>query len=500
MISQDKPIIEFRNVSKIYGSLRANNALSFFVRPNTIHAIVGENGAGKSTAMKLLFGIEQPDEGEIFVHGELQNMTSPVQARDLGLGMVQQHFILAQEHTALENVIFSETRKPWSWLHRKNKKQEYQKLAQSVGFKIPWDSKISDLSVGEQQRVEILKVLQQKADILILDEPTAVLTPQEVKDFFIQVRQLRDEGKTIILITHKLKEVLALCDAVTVIRQGQTVGTWPITETSQDHLAEMMVGRKIQWHRRDLHIQRVLQNQPCLEILNSPGLDLKISPGEIVGIAGVEGNGQSEVIQMILNPKFWTSGQKAQIRWHGQDVSSCGSIQIREKSVGVLPEDRLRVGAVKELTAMENFILGYESDPEFCSSMGFMKWNLIHQLAEKSFQQFDVRPVRTDLAFKSFSGGNQQKIVVARELHRRPEFILSAQPTRGVDIGAIEFIHEQLLLAQERGAGILLISSELDELLKLSTRILVLYNHKFVLELQRTEFDEVHLGRAMGGL
>ncbi|MBL7670720.1 MAG: ABC transporter ATP-binding protein [Bdellovibrionaceae bacterium] len=471
-------VVEFQDVTKVFGNSKANDQLSFKIIRNSIHALVGENGAGKSTAMKILFGLVSADSGKILIDGKPERIHSTLRARALGLGMVHQHFVLATEHSALENVLFSETVSPFQILNRTQKKIEYQKLAEQYGFQIPWDKSVAELSVGEQQRVEILKVLQQKARLLILDEPTAVLTPQEVLGFFKNLQELKNQGCTIVLITHKLKEVLAICDTVTVIRQGHAVQTLAVADTNQDQLAEMMVGRRIQWSRRELSPGTSVskQNEPILKIPAHQPLAFQVNAGEVVGIAGVEGNGQAELIEVILNIK---------------------KAQASKIHMGVFPEDRLRVGSVPKASVMENFILGFDSDPAFCN-YGWLRWNEVKKSTVESLQKYDVRPVSPELPFEQFSGGNQQKIIVARELCRNPEFILAAQPTRGVDVGAVEFIHEELLRAQERGAGILLISFDLDELLKLSTRILVLFNKKFVLELDRENFNELELGRAMG--
>lgn len=471
-------VVEFQDVTKVFGNSKANDRLSFKIRKNSIHALVGENGAGKSTAMKILFGLVSADSGKILIDGKLEAIHSTLRARSLGLGMVHQHFVLAPEHSALENVLFSETVSAFQILNRTKKKIEYQELALQYGFQIPWDKSVAELSVGEQQRVEILKVLQQKAKLLILDEPTAVLTPQEVLAFFKNLQELRNQGCTIVLITHKLKEVLAICDTVTVIRQGRAIQTLDVAETTQDQLAEMMVGRRIQWNRRELTPKdsALKQKEPILEIPESQPLALKISPGEIVGVAGVEGNGQAELIEKILNLR---------------------KALASKIHMGAFPEDRLKVGSVPRASVAENFILGFDADPAFCN-YGWLRWDEIKKSTVENLQKYDVRPVSPELPFEQFSGGNQQKIIVARELCRNPKFILAAQPTRGVDVGAVEFIHEELLRAQERGAGILLVSFDLDELLKLSTRILVLFEKKFVLELRREDFNELEIGRAMG--
>lgn len=494
------PLIEFHEISKSFGSLKANDRLSFAIQHNSIHAIVGENGAGKSTAMKILFGLNTPDSGEIRLRGKLEKINSPIRARQLGIGMVQQHFVLAKEHTALDNILFSETTGPLQILKRSEKKTQYEALAVLYGFQIPWDKLVGDLTVGEQQRVEIFKVLHQNAEILILDEPTAVLTPQEVIGFFNNLKQLKVQGKTIILITHKLKEVLSVTDSMTILRQGRAVANLVTSETHQDEIAELMIGRRIKWHRRDLQLADEKSAGPVLQIQGD--MELELRPHEIVGIAGVEGNGQLEIINGILNPKSVNSTH-FKLKFMGQTIQNLSTAHIRKLSMGVFPEDRLRVGAIANANVAENFILGYDWDPEFVQTSIYpqsIKWSEVTRITQENLEKFDVRPQTSTASFGSFSGGNQQKIIVARELRRNPQFILAAQPTRGVDIGAIEFIHEQLLLAQERGAGILLVSTELDELLKMATRILVLYKNKFVLELQRNEFDEFKIGRAMGGL
>jgi len=492
------PAVEFTGIHKQFGDCISVQKLSFSVAAGSIHALVGENGAGKSTSMKILFGFYPPDHGTLKVHGQEVHFHSPTDAMELGIGMVHQHFMLAEPLTALDNILlFEKNTKAFQKLNRQEHKERLQKLAEQYQFNIDWDLPVQQLSVGTQQRIEILKILSQDSKIIILDEPTAVLTPQEIEDLFKNLRKLKAEGRTVIIITHKLKEVMAIADAVTVLRSGTATANKKISETSVEDLAEHMVGRKI----KNLSLSERTHFATPTPVLNMTGVNERVSlcvhAGEIVGIAGVEGNGQDELIHALLDPR--TLKHKGKIEIKSQSTEKLSAAQIRSLGLAAFPEDRLRFGVVKERPLFENFILGYHNSPEY-SRFGFLNFKNIFAKTTAAMEKFDVRPRDIQNPIGKLSGGNQQKLVVARELQNSPDFILAAKPTRGVDIGAIEFIHEQLLAARNRGAGILLISSELEELMTLSDRILVLFKGRIVAEfLRNQQYNEIKIGAAMGG-
>lgn len=499
-------IIQFKSISKKFGSRWANKNISFEIQPGTVHGIIGENGAGKSTIMKILFGLYQADEGEIYLKNQKVEIKSPLEAFKNKIGMVHQHFMLSPEHTALENILLiQDQQNAFELYSQKNKIEKIKAKAKEYGFEIPWDEKVSTLSVGIQQRIEILKLLNLDHEILIFDEPTAVLTPQEIEDLLKQIASLRQKGKTVILITHKLKEVKRICDSITIFKKGQHVGTFSNSELDEISMAEKMVGHHVEFQKRVFkkyeNPKTLLNVQKVHFDKNNHSYDFSFSlkEGEILGIAGIEGNGQNELIQFLLDPRSFNFNKNiAQYELQSDSMLACSKNQIRKKSIGVFPEDRLHLGVIASQTAFENFILGYQRLKQWCSK-GFLEWELIKKITSEQFQLFKVEPNEITLPFSSYSGGNQQKIVVARELLQNPKFILAAHPTRGVDIGAIEFIHEKLVQAQEQGSGVLLISSELDELTKLSDRILVIRNGQFVKELQRHEFDDTLIGCFMLG-
>lgn len=500
------PAVEFTGIHKQFGDCISVQKLSFSVAAGSIHAIVGENGAGKSTSMKILFGLYQPNHGTLKVHGKEVNFRSPTDAMDLGIGMVHQHFMLAEPLSALDNILlFQKNTKAFQKLNRGEHRARLQKLADEYQFDIDWDVPVQQLSVGTQQRIEILKILSQDSKIIILDEPTAVLTPQEIDDLFKNLRKLKAEGRTILIITHKLKEVMAVADAVTVLRGGTVTANKKISETSVEDLAEHMVGRKIKNLSSSERTQFANQNF-VLKMIDVNHADkhgslthvnLQVRTGEIVGIAGVEGNGQDQMIQALLDPHHLKI--KGQIEIKSQSTVKLSAAQVRALGLAAFPEDRLRFGVVSERPLYENFILGYHKSAEY-ARFGFLRFKNIFAKTSAAVEKFDVRPRDIQKPIGKLSGGNQQKLVVARELQNNPDFILAAKPTRGVDIGAIEFIHEQLLAARNRGAGILLVSSELEELMTLSDRILVLFKGQIVAEfLRANNYNEIEIGAAMGG-
>ncbi len=496
--------IEFSNVGKQFGSFWANQNVSFSIQKNSIHAIIGENGAGKSTIMKILFGMYPADQGCIKLNGTAVQFQSPIDAMKFQIGMVHQHFMLSPAHTALENILLVDTRQlPLEPYFKKDKIEKIKSTASLYKFEIPWDTPVKYLGVSVQQKIEILKLLCLDNQILIFDEPTAVLTPNEIDELLLQLVELKKQGKTVILITHKLKEVKRIAEQVTIFRKGYVVGTYNAYELNEKAMAEKMVGKPVSFEKRSFvryPDQREILNLDQINFKNE-GKDLNFSfnlhQGEIVGIAGIEGHGQEKLIPFILNPRDFSYSGTISILGH--DGQSLGSQGARSLSLGVFPEDRLRLGALPELPAYQNFILGYQRKSSWHSN-GILNWKRIKSLAQLSFEKFKVEPNNLELDFKSFSGGNQQKIVVARELQHNPDLIIAAHPTRGVDIGAIELIHEQLIQAQEKGKSVLLISSELDELTKLSDRILVIRNGSIVKEFKRTAFDEKEIGCWMLGV
>ena len=519
--------IEFHNVTKSFGNVIANHNISFTIPKGSIRALIGENGAGKSTAMKILFGLYKEDSGEILVNGKPQHWRSPKDAIKNGIGMVHQHFMLAETATGLDNIILGDEQESlkfpfiptaFNFIDRKKARLKIDFLAQKYGLNVPLDVKVNKLPVGMQQRIEILKLLYRNADILILDEPTAVLTPPEVDELFINLKKLKDEGKTIIIVTHKLREVLNFTDEITVFRAGRVVGEIATREASEEKIASMMVGRKINL-RPKIHASKVeqkvvlklenitIRNQKTAEsqksILNK--INFHVSSGEIVGIAGVEGNGQSELIDLIFHPQKYFGKKPSQlnnvagkISLFDKDVTFAKSTQKCGQVIGFIPEDRHRDGLLLNMKAQENYILGRHWEKKFTKSF-LQNKNKITSLFEKEMQKFDIRPKDMNLPANGFSGGNQQKIIIAREFGKKPNFIVAANPTRGVDIGAIEFIHNQIIKERDYGIGVLLVSSELEEITKLSDRILVVYGGEIVAEFKRNEADEHTIGLAMCG-
>jgi simple sugar transport system ATP-binding protein len=507
--------VELRGISKVFvsGTSRvvANEDVSLVARRGSIHAIVGENGAGKSTVMKILFGMQQPDSGEIVVGGKSVRWRNPTEAMAGGIGMVHQHFMLAGPYTVLENVVLGcEGASAFQPIAFERAALKLRELGERYSMPVDPDAIIEDLPVGIQQRVEILKLLYRDSKVLILDEPTAVLTPQEIDALFSNLRRLRDEGRTILIITHKLKEVLALSDEVTVLRQGRSVGTIETAKASAELLAEWMVGRKVVLDVKaeqasSVGAARMKVSGLRLDAGRSKLRDVsfEVRAGEIVGIAGVEGNGQSELLRVLLdpaNPKILEAGR---VEILGHDVSSWSSAQIRQLRAGFMPEDRHRDGMLLDEPVEQNLLLGLQHHPRFVREVptvgGVIRTEALDQALERAWKDYDLRPRTAGILGRGLSGGNQQKLVIAREFEHDPEFLVAAHPTRGVDVGAIEWIHRKLLSARDGGAGILLVSSELDEILALSDRILVMFDGGLVAEYRRGQATPQELGLAMSG-
>jgi simple sugar transport system ATP-binding protein len=501
--------IEFRQVTKRFGNFAANRDLSFAVRRGTIHGLIGENGAGKSTAMKVLFGIHPADSGEIRIADKPVSIRNPVHAMKLGIGMVHQHFMLAGPETVLDNIILGHE-PGWFPIRRQQAKERLREIANRYGLGFErWDAPVSELSVGEQQRVEILKLLYQRSEVLILDEPTAVLTPQEVKELFGNLVRLKEEGKTVVLISHKLKEVLGYCDEITVMRRGEIVGTRPAAETDEAELARLMVGRDVSFTYAGTRSQFALVDPP-LPAVRVQGLSIRsrteplqdvsfeLRPGEILGVAGVQGNGQSTLLRYLSHPAQFTRESTGTLTFLGRDVADATPLHLREAGLGLVPEDRLAEALLLNQDMTENFLLGQHEDPRYVRR-GFLMREKARAVTEGKIKEFDIRPPHPTLWTGRMSGGNQQKLVIARALDGGPKVLYIAHPTRGVDVGAIEKIHDAIVQERNRGRAILLFSSELDELIDLCDRMLVFYNGTIRASFARSEFDPWVIGRVMGG-
>jgi ABC-type uncharacterized transport system ATPase subunit len=496
------PAIELVGVSKRFGTVQANSDVSVRVDKGTIHGIVGENGAGKSTLMSILYGFYQADSGEIRIDGRAVKIPDSRAALALGIGMVHQHFMLVDTFTVLENVVLGAEGGALIGPALARARAELGRLSDAYGLRVHPDALVSTLSVGELQRVEILKALYRGAEVLILDEPTGVLTPAEADDLFRILRVLKAQGKTVVLITHKLREIMAVTDAVSVMRQGRMVATKPTVETSIAELAGLMVGRSVL-----LRVEKgaatpgaaVLEVE-CLTVVDGRGVtrvkevSLAVRAGEIVGIAGVSGNGQSELLEAIAGIRPIASGS---VRIGGAPAAASPD-EIRRQGLAHVPEDRHRMGLVVPFEESENAILGYHRDPAFGRN-GFLSPGRVRGYARRAIEAYDIRPPDCRLKTALFSGGNQQKIVLAREIERDPVVLLVGQPTRGVDIGAIEFIHQRLVRLRDAGKGILLVSVELDEIRALSDRVLVMCDGRIVGE-RNPGCDERELGMLMAGV
>jgi simple sugar transport system ATP-binding protein len=498
--------IELLGIDKRFGAVHANKDIHLRVGKGTVHGIVGENGAGKSTLMSILYGFYQADRGEIRVDGRPVAIQSPDDAIAAGIGMVFQHFMLVEPFTVLENVMLGVEGGMLLGGGRARARAELARLERDYALEVDPDAVVGDLPVGLQQRVEILKALYRGAETLILDEPTGVLTPAEADHLFRILRQLRNQGKTVILITHKLREIMAVTDAVSVMRRGEMAATLKTAETTPEQLAELMVGRRVL-----LRVQKAAATpgRPLLEVAgltlrDARGVTLlddvsfQVRAGEIVGIAGVAGNGQSELLEVISGMRRASAGS---VRIDGREIDvtgGCDAAEQRARALAHVPEDRHRMGLVVAFEENENAILGYHRDPAYGKG-GFLDREAIRADARARIAQYDIRPADCRLKTENFSGGNQQKIVLAREMERDPLVLLVGQPTRGVDIGAIEFIHRQLVALRDAGKAILLVSVELDEIRGLADRILVMCGGRVIGE-RTPDASEQELGLLMTGM
>ena len=500
--------VQLVGVDKRFGAVHANRKVDLDIEQGTIHGIVGENGAGKSTLMKILYGFYQADGGEIRVKGKAIRIRDPHDAIDAGIGMVHQHFMLVDTFTVLENLILGAENEFWVQSSFDAAREELVAIERDYGLEVDPDTLIADLPVGLQQRVEILKILFRGAETIILDEPTAVLTPQETEELFKILRRLKAEGKTVVLITHKLQEIMEVTDRVTVMRDGAVVGNVKTVETSREELAEMMVGRKVL-----LRVEKTpakpgapVLSVEGLTVLDDAGqpqvqdLSLEVRAGEILGVAGVSGNGQSELIEALAGLRRFSAGE---VKLEGRSILSTDLATdpraLRGLGLGHVPEDRLRMGVVVSFEASESAILGFHADPAYNGTFLSQRPKIVEHCKEL-MKAFDVRPSAPEWRTGAFSGGNQQKLVLAREIERDPALLLVGQPTRGVDIGAIEFIHRRLIEMRDAGKAVLLVSAELEEILALADRIVVMHEGRIVGEMSAEQADRQKIGLLMAGI
>lgn len=491
------------NIRKEFPGVVANDDITVQLKKGEIHALLGENGAGKSTLMNILFGLYEADRGKIKVNGEEVNIANPNVATDLGIGMVHQHFMLVDTFTVTENIILGSEPANFGMIDMKKAEKEVQELSDTYGLRVDPTAKIRDISVGMQQRVEILKTLYRGANVIIFDEPTAVLTPQEINELMDIMKTLIDEGKSIILITHKLKEIMQICDRCTVIRRGKGIGTVNVAETNVNELASLMVGREVLFRTDKAPAQpkeTILQVKDLIvkdsrDVNIVKGLDLDVKAGEIVGIAGVDGNGQTELIEAITGLRQVDQGE---ILLNNRNIAGFSPREVTESGVGHIPQDRQRFGLVLQYSVAENMILQtYYQKPY--SKNKILKFDEIEKKAKELIEEFDIRTPGTHTLAGSLSGGNQQKVIIGRELDRSPDLLVAAQPTRGLDVGAIEFIHKRLIEERDKGRAVLLMSFELDEILNVSDRIAVMFDGQIIDIVKPEETTEQELGLLMAG-
>lgn len=498
------PILRMVSISKYFGTFAANDSVDMEVMKGEIHSLLGENGAGKSTLMNVLYGLYKPEQGEIYFEGKKLNFNSTKDAIEAGIGMIHQHFMLIPVHTVLENIIMGMGKEKGFIIDVEKLKKEISEIADQYGMKINLDAKVSDLSVGEQQRVEIVKALYRGAKLLIMDEPTAVLTPQETEDLFVTLKRMSEGGMSIILITHKLREVMSVCDKVTVLRDGKVTETINICDTDELSLTKAMIGRDLIPMTKDI---KCCIGEPILKLrdvsyevgteaklLNN--INIHVCKGEVLGIAGVDGNGQKELAEVITGLMCATSGS---IQIKGEEVSKKSIFEIIEMGVGYIPEDRHKRGLVLDFSVSENLILKNYNKKPYKKNL-FFDFDEIDKYSDDMIDQYYIKTTGKNALASKLSGGNQQKVVVAREVYKLPELLIAVQPTRGVDVGAAEFIHKQIIEAKEQGSAVLLISTELSEINLLSDRIAVIYKGAIVGEIDQKDFEENTIGLMMAGI
>lgn len=498
--------VEMRNITKIFGQYKANDNVSFTLRKGEIHALLGENGAGKSTLMNILFGMHQPDQGSIWIQGVEQRIASPKAANSLKIGMVHQHFQLIDNFTVLQNIVLGEEpKKRGGRVDYKVAREKIESLIRQYGLKVDIDKHISSITVGQQQRVEILKMLYRESEILIFDEPTAVLTPNEIDELIVIMKGLKAQGKSIIIITHKLKEIKQVADRCTILRTGKYIKTVEVADTTEAEMAEEMVGRQVTFKvdKSEANPEKPMLQVEDLTVRDERYGDMvkqvsfEVRAGEIVGIAGIDGNGQSELIEGITGLRELTCGK---VVLDGVDITSLSIRRKTEAGIGHIPEDRQKHGLVLSSTLEDNLMLQEYYKAPFSRGL-FLNRSYIATNAEQLIKKFDIRSsLGAKTSAGGMSGGNQQKVIVAREITREPKLLIAVQPTRGVDVGAIEFIHSELVKERDRGSAVLLVSFELDEILSVSDRVLVMYGGEIVADLHTSETDEREIGRYMAGV
>ena len=496
--------ISMQGITKRFPGVLANDNITFTVEKGEVHGLLGENGAGKSVLMSILYGLYRPDEGTISIDGKVHSVDSPSTAMKLGIGMVHQHFMLIPNLTVVENITLgNEPTKNWITLDYEKMKHDVEEFREKYRLEVNLDVKIFELPVGVQQRVEILKALYRGADVLILDEPTAVLTPSEAEELFDAVRALKDEGKTVIFISHKLKEVLSICDRVTVLKRGEVIGTVETSDSTEESLTDMMVGRQIiyEFDREPQGDQSTVLEVKSLEALSDRkthalrGISLEIKSNEILGIAGVEGNGQTELIEVLTGLRKLISGS---ITLEGKDITKSSPDERIRLGVSHIPEDRYKRGMISEFTITENMILGSQKD-RFTGNGITLERSKAREYSEKLIEDYQIQTPGPETLISTLSGGNQQRVVVAREFSRNPRLIIAAQPTRGLDVGATEYVRKKLVEMRDLGRAVLLISADLDEVWALSDRIAVIYEGEIVAVKDIDYTSEQEIGMYMTG-
>jgi simple sugar transport system ATP-binding protein len=498
--------IKMVGITKSFPGTLANNRIDFDVEEGEVHSLLGENGAGKTVLMSILYGLYKPDEGQIFVKGKEVKIDNPAKAISLGIGMVHQHFMLVPSLTVAENIVLgSEPEKYRVWFDSAKANEDVSKLSRKYGLEVDPKAVINTLPVGVQQRVEILKALLRGAEILILDEPTSVLTPQEVEGLFKAIMTLKQQGKSVVFISHKLKEVCAISDRITVLKRGKVVGTVDKTKTDVEELAKMMVGREIPATRREDHFlgEKVVLKAEGLKAFDKrkmrglKSVAFEVHESEILGIAGIEGNGQSELIEVLMGLRRLDEGK---IFLDGKPITDTTVHERIEKGFSVIPEDRQKTGLVLDFSVAENIILGQQDKPPFAEKLYGLNLEKESELAQKLIQEYSIQTPTKETLVRYLSGGTQQRVIVAREFSRQPKFIIASQPTRGLDIGATEYVHKKLVEMRDKGCAILLISADLDEILSLSDRIAVIYEGEIVAIRERSKTDELEIGLLMTGV
>ena len=501
----DNYAIEMLNIRKEFGSLVANDNITLQLKKGEIHALLGENGAGKSTLMSILFGLYQPEEGVIKKDGEVINITGPNDATKHKIGMVHQHFKLVEVFSVMDNIILGAESTKFGFLKKKEAREKVKKLSEEYGLNVDLDALVENITVGMQQRVEILKMLYRDNDILIFDEPTAVLTPQEIEELLKIMKNLAYKGKSILFITHKINEILAVADRCTVLRKGKYIGTVDVLKTTKEELSEMMVGRKVEFvvDKKECTPGKVVLNVKDLVVASNKkgknsvnNVSFKVRQGEIVCIAGIDGNGQSELIYSITGLNKVKSGT---VRLLGEDVTKASVDKKNKLGLAHIPEDRHKHGLVLDFSLENNMVLKKYENPRF-QKHGFIKTEEVRKYSDELIEKFDVRTsAGSKTIARTMSGGNQQKAIIAREIDSNPQLLIAVQPTRGLDVGAIEYIHKQIVAERDKGKAVLLVSFELDEVMNLSDRILVMYEGEIVGELEPKKTTVNELGLYMAG-